>query len=102
MGVASTTVEDIIGAVWGRDTGAFARAGLDVDIQKANNGAAVAAAVIGGAIDIGKSSSMGIVNARAHGIPVLMVAACAVYGPESERRGSRRREGRADPRRTRS
>jgi NitT/TauT family transport system substrate-binding protein len=85
--VASTTDEDIIGTVWGRESGAFARAGLDVDVQKANNGAAVAAAVIGGAIDIGKSSSMGIVNAHARGIPVVMVAACALYGPEVDDAG---------------
>jgi NitT/TauT family transport system substrate-binding protein len=64
-------------------TGAFARAGIDVEVTKANAGAAVAAAVVGGAIDIGKSSSMGIVNARAHGIPLMIVAAASVYGPEA-------------------
>ena len=80
--VASTSDEDIIGALWAHDTGAFARAGIDVDVQRANNGAAVAAAVAGGAIDIGKSSTMGIVNAYARGVPFVIVAAAAVYGPE--------------------
>jgi len=81
--VASTTDENVIGAVYGVQTGAFARAGIDVEVTKANAGAAVAAAVVGGAIDIGKSSAMGIVNARAHGIPFVIVAAASVYGPEA-------------------
>jgi NitT/TauT family transport system substrate-binding protein len=81
--IASTTDEDIIGAVYGVQTGAFAKAGIDVEVTKANNGAATAAAVVGGAIDIGKSSSMGIVNAHARGIPLRIVAAAAMYGPET-------------------
>ncbi len=81
--VASTTDEDCIGTVYAIQTGAFAKAGLDVEITKANNGAAVAAAVAGGAIDIGKSSAMGIVNAHARGIPFVIVAAAAMYGPEN-------------------
>jgi len=81
--VASTTDEDVIGTVYGVQTGAFTKAGLDVEITKANNGAASAAAVAGGAIDIGKSSAMGIVNAHARGIPFVIVAAAAMYGPEA-------------------
>lgn len=79
MRVASTTDFDVMSAVYGAESGAFTRVGLDVSVQRANSGAAVAAAVIGGAFEIGKSSTMGLVNAHAHGIPVVIVATAAIY-----------------------
>src|SRR5471030_2513597 len=53
--VASAADEDILGTVWAMQHGIFAKNGLEVDLRPSNSGAAVAAAVVGGSIDIGKS-----------------------------------------------
>jgi NitT/TauT family transport system substrate-binding protein len=71
--------EDALGAVWARDSGAFTRAGLDVTIQKANSGSAVAAAVAGKALDIGKSNIFSVVTAHARGLPFVIIAPAGFY-----------------------
>src|ERR1039458_1383567 len=45
------------------DAGLFKKVGLDVEIVKLANGAAVAAAVAGGALDLGKGSALTPVQA---------------------------------------
>ncbi len=80
--VASAPDEDAVAALWSIDTGAFRKAGLDVTIQRASSGAAIAAAVIGNAVDIGKSSSMGLVTAHAKGIPLVLLAPAAIYNTD--------------------
>jgi NitT/TauT family transport system substrate-binding protein len=54
---------------YGVDMGFFKKAGLDVDIQFFNNGGAIAAAVASGALDLGLSDLMSVINAHAHGLP---------------------------------
>lgn len=80
--IASSPDEDITGVLWGRESGIFAKANLEVDIQRSNNGSAVAAAVIGGSIDIGKSSMMSLVTAHTRAIPFVVIAAAAVYSAD--------------------
>jgi NitT/TauT family transport system substrate-binding protein len=72
--VASTADEDIAAVLYGLEAGLFKNAGIDVQLTKLNNGAAVAAAVIGGSIDIGKSSTMALVSAHVKGIPFVIIA----------------------------
>jgi NitT/TauT family transport system substrate-binding protein len=72
--VSSTADEDIAGVLYGLEGGLFKSAGIDVQLQKLNSGAAAAAAVIGGSIDIGKSSTMQLVTAHAKGIPFVIIA----------------------------
>jgi NitT/TauT family transport system substrate-binding protein len=50
-----------------------------VEIQPITNGAAVAAAVAGGAIDIGRSSLLALITAHAHGLPFALVAPSGIY-----------------------
>lgn len=71
--------EDALGAVWARDSGAFTRAGLDVTVQKSNSGSAVAAAVAGKALDIGKSNIFSVVTAHARGLPFVIIAPAGFY-----------------------
>ena len=52
--VASNPVNDVTPVIYAQNTGLFKNAGLDVTLQKATNGSAVAAALAGNAIDIGK------------------------------------------------
>jgi aerobic carbon-monoxide dehydrogenase large subunit len=54
--------------------GFFKKAGITVEIAKASNGAAVAAAVAGGAADIGQSNLVSIASAHARGLPFVMIA----------------------------
>lgn len=66
-------------ALYGIQAGIFKKYGLDVSIQKMNSGAATAAAVVGGAIDIGKTSLVALLQAHQRGIPLLMVAGSGLF-----------------------
>jgi ABC-type nitrate/sulfonate/bicarbonate transport system substrate-binding protein len=61
--------------------GLFAKAGLDVHIDTSTSGAAVAAAVIGGSYDIGKSSVTSIFQAHEKGIPFTLIAPASIQEP---------------------
>lgn len=80
--VSSAADEDILGTVWGAQHGIFQKYGLDVDLRPSNSGAAVAAAVVGGSIDIGKSSLFSLIAAHEKGIPFLLIAAAGVYSAD--------------------
>lgn len=60
-------------------TGMFAQAGLAVKISALASGAAGAAAVAGGAADIGNSNVQTLVLAHARGVPFTIVAAGGEY-----------------------
>jgi ABC-type nitrate/sulfonate/bicarbonate transport system substrate-binding protein len=61
------------------DMGYFERAGLTVDVQLMQNGAAVGAAIAGGSLDVGASSPFVFMNARRHGLPYTLIAPGALY-----------------------
>jgi len=65
-------------------TGMFARAGLDVQVTKMNSGAAVAAAVASGALDIGKSSILGLIVGHTKGVPFTIVAPSGLWASKPE------------------
>src|ERR1700722_979907 len=77
--IATAPDADVVAALWGVQRGAFAQSGLDVTIEPANSGAAVAAAVAGGSLEIGKSSLISLLAARSRGLPFVLVAAAAVF-----------------------
>jgi NitT/TauT family transport system substrate-binding protein len=81
--VASAPDEDVLGALWGQSSGIFRRYGLDVRLQAMNSGAAVGAAVVGGAIDIGKSSLVSLISAHTKGIPFELIAPAGVYNSKA-------------------
>jgi NitT/TauT family transport system substrate-binding protein len=81
--IASAPDEDIVGALWGVESGAFRKVGLDVQVSRANSGSAVAAAVAGGSLDIGKSSLVSLMAARNRGLPFLLVAPSGIYTAEN-------------------
>ena len=72
--VGTNAADNITDLLWAKVTGMFAKAGLDVDVQKMTSGAAVTAAVLGGALDIGRSSVLPLISARSRGIPVQLIA----------------------------
>jgi NitT/TauT family transport system substrate-binding protein len=77
--IAAGADGDCVAALWGASSGIFAKYGLDVDVMRLNSGSAVAAAVAGGSIDIGKSSAFNMITAHAKGIPFVIEAPCTFY-----------------------
>jgi NitT/TauT family transport system substrate-binding protein len=69
---------------YARDLGEFTRAGLDVRISIMNNGPTVAAAVTGGALDVGAMNSGSLAVARARGVPLKFFAPCALQTPATK------------------
>jgi NitT/TauT family transport system substrate-binding protein len=74
-----TPNDDMIAVVYAKQSGMFERAGLDVTIDRAQNGAAIAAAVAADAYDIGKSSTTPLFDAHVRGLPFVLVAPAAIY-----------------------
>lgn len=72
--VASQPADDVTPVLYAQHAGLFAKAGLDVQITRMVSGAAVTAAVVGGSVDIGKSSLMPLINAHARGFPLVLIA----------------------------
>jgi NitT/TauT family transport system substrate-binding protein len=65
-------------AFYAKDAGVFTRNGLDVDIQVLNGGAAVAAAITGGTLQIGASNVLSLATAIARGLPFVAIAPATV------------------------
>lgn len=63
---------DYVGAVWAQQSGIFARNGLDAEVTTMNSGAAAIEALLGGSLDIARSSMLGLIEARARGLPLII------------------------------
>ena len=77
--VGSTPLEGNAQPYYGADMGFFERAQLPAQITVLANGPALAAAVIGGSLDVATSSPFVFMNAIRHGLPLTVVAAGALY-----------------------
>ncbi len=67
-------IEPSAEAFYGVDMGFFKKQGLDIDLQMMNNGASIAAAVAGGALDVGFCDCVTIASAHARGVPFLYIS----------------------------
>jgi NitT/TauT family transport system substrate-binding protein len=65
--------------IYGIAAGIFRRYGIEVAFAKAASGSAVAAAVAGGALDIGKSSMVPLISGHARNVPFTIVAPSIVH-----------------------
>ena len=72
--VGTNAADDVTPLLWAKAGGLFGKAGLDVDIEKLTSGSAVTSAVIGGSLDVGRSSILPLISARSHGVAVMLVA----------------------------
>jgi len=79
---SSAPDDDVSSVLYAIETGMFRKAGLDVSIVRGNSGAAIGAAVAGGAIDMGKSSVVSLIAAHTRGLPFVLVAGAALYSAE--------------------
>jgi NitT/TauT family transport system substrate-binding protein len=72
--VASVPLDVAGNVYYAQDLGYFAKAGLDVQITTLVTGGSAAAAVAGGAVDIGTSNLVSIAQAHERGIPLVIIA----------------------------
>lgn len=75
----STANYDAAPLYYAQRSGLFARMGLSVTIDRISSGAATAAAVASGTIDIGKATTMGVLAGFAGGVPFTIIAPAAAY-----------------------
>lgn len=77
--LASPPDDNTRAALYAIHAGIFKKYGLDVALQRMNSGAATAAAVASGAVDIGKTSLVALLQAHERGIPFLMIAGSGLF-----------------------
>lgn len=85
--VGSVANDEATPILYAQTSGLFRDAGLDVELQVISNGTAVAAAVAGGAIDLGRGSLFSIITAHARNVPLTMIAGSAVTWPTTQNAG---------------
>lgn len=69
--------------LYAQKAGLFERAGLKVEIVKlTGGGTAIAAAVAGGGLEVGKASTFALVAAHARGVPFVLLAPAAYYSSD--------------------
>jgi NitT/TauT family transport system substrate-binding protein len=71
--------DDQLSLWYAQSTGMFAKAGLNVIVDKAASGATVSQAIVGGADDIGRTSLNSLIAAHVHNIPFVLIAPAAVH-----------------------
>lgn len=77
--LANTRDVDLSSVVWQLQNGTFERLGLHVDQQRLSSGSAVAAAIVGGSVDVGTSSLFGLMLAHLRGVPFVLESVQATY-----------------------
>lgn len=79
--VGTIPITDLLQFYVAQDKGYFKEEGLDVEAKSMSGGAAIAAAVQGGAIDIGWSNGVSIYQAHTRGLDFKYVAGGLFQGP---------------------
>jgi NitT/TauT family transport system substrate-binding protein len=69
------------------DMGFFEKVGLKAEIIEFNNGPAIAAAIAGGALDVGYSNVISLVIAHDKGLPFTIIAGAYIYRPSTATTG---------------
>lgn len=82
--IAANPADDMTSVIYAQRTGLFAKAGLDVQIQRITSTAGLPAAVAGGAYDIAKTSLTSLFAARERGLSFTIVAPAALYDTNSQ------------------
>jgi NitT/TauT family transport system substrate-binding protein len=72
--IAMPPVDAASQALYAREKGFFKNHGLNVEIQTVSSGGAVAAAVAGGAADVGQSNLSSLCSAHERGLPFVAIA----------------------------
>jgi ABC-type nitrate/sulfonate/bicarbonate transport system substrate-binding protein len=70
---------DAVPILYAEHTGAFERAGIDLQLGRLPTGASITAAIAGGSLDVGKSTFLSVISAFARGVPIVAIAPAAIY-----------------------
>jgi NitT/TauT family transport system substrate-binding protein len=81
--VGGPPAEQALPLFYANRAGLFERAGMKLELSSGASGAATAAAVAAGGLDIGLSSMLAIILGHAHNIPLTIVAPSGIFVPES-------------------
>jgi NitT/TauT family transport system substrate-binding protein len=81
--VSMTPVDSSAEPYFAVDAGFAKAAGLNVELVPSQNGAAIAAAVAGGAVDIGNGNLVSVAIAHAKGIPFVLIAPGGLYSSKT-------------------
>jgi NitT/TauT family transport system substrate-binding protein len=71
--------QDVVAVLYAQKSGMFTKAGLTITMQGLNNGAAISAAVAGGAEQVGFSSLQGLISGFQRGINFQLIAPGGMY-----------------------
>ncbi len=82
IGTTEVPNDDVTPLLYAQQSGLFAKAGLEVSFQANSSGAAIAAAVAGGAYEIGLASMMALITGHARNVPFVMIAPSLLYETE--------------------
>lgn len=77
--IALIPTEIAAGAYYANDLGYFKDAGLDAQLTSLQNGSAITAAVISGAMDVGFSNTFSLIVAHDKGLPVSILSGTDVH-----------------------
>lgn len=77
--VATSPSDTFAEALYAQGAGFFKDAGLNVELVSLSNSGSLAAAVAGGAIDIGLGNPIAVASARAQGLPLSVIAPSALF-----------------------
>lgn len=80
-------IESAAEAFYGLDTGVFAKHGLEVELVTFTNGAASAAAIASGAVDVGIMDLVTMINGHNRGLPFIYLAPGLIYRPSDHNYG---------------
>jgi NitT/TauT family transport system substrate-binding protein len=80
--VASTASDSYAEGLYAQDVGFFKQAGMNVELSLLSSGAAILAAVVGGAIDIGITNAIPFAAAVTHGVAIQYLCAGGMYNPD--------------------
>ena len=77
--IGSNPSESYAEPYYGSDAGMFARAGLNVEVESFANGAAIAQAILAGALDVGLTDVISVASAKVRNIPLVYFAPGVLY-----------------------
>lgn len=81
--VAGILVDDMTPCLYAQQTGLFKKAGLDVAMTMMTGGAATAAAVLGGSVDVAVSNMVSVATAHEHNVPLLIASLGSAYNTKA-------------------
>jgi len=85
--VGAGLIEPQAEAYYAQEMGFFKKHGLNVQVQTLRNGAAIAAAVAGGELQIGISNAVGLAQAHARNLPFVVIALGGIHDSRFSKSG---------------